>query len=111
MLILDSIYLTIFSRFFNNVVMKVQGSKIKLNLVGAILCYIFLVFGLNYFIISKKKPLLDAFILGIVIYGVYETTTYSLFEKWSPLAVVLDTCWGGILFMLTTYFSYKILYL
>jgi uncharacterized membrane protein len=109
MLILDGIYLTAFSSFFNDVVMKVQGSKLKINLVGAILCYIFLVFGLNYFIISKKKPLIDAFILGIVIYGVYETTTYALFEKWSPLSVILDTFWGGILFTLTTYFSYKLL--
>ena len=109
MLLLDGIYLTAFSSFFNDVVMRVQGSKLKINLVGAILCYIFLVFGLNYFIISKKKPLLDAFILGIVIYGVYETTTYALLEKWSPLAVILDTFWGGILFTLTTYFSYKLL--
>lgn len=109
MLILDSIYLTAFSSFFNDLVMKVQGSKLKINLVGAILCYIFLVFGLIYFIISKKKPLIDAFILGIVIYGVYETTTYALFEKWSPLSVILDTFWGGILFTLTTYFSYKML--
>lgn len=109
MLLLDGIYLTAFSSFFNDVVMRVQGSKLKINLVGAILCYIFLVFGLNYFIISKKKPLLDAFILGIVIYGVYETTSYALLEKWSPYSVLLDTFWGGILFTLTTYFSYKLL--
>jgi len=109
MLILDSIYLSIFSNFFNNVVTKVQGSKLKINLIGATLCYIFLVFGLNYFIISRRKPLLDAFILGIVIYGVYETTTYALLEKWSPLAVILDTFWGGVLFTLTTYLTYKIL--
>ena len=109
MLLLDSIYLTIFSDFFNSIVTKVQGSKLKLNLVGAILCYVFLVFGLNYFIISRKKPLLDAFILGIVIYGVYETTTYALLENWSPLAVLIDTFWGGILFTLTTFIAYKIL--
>jgi len=109
MLVLDSIYLKTFSRFFNDVVMKVQGSKIKLNLIGAILCYTLLVFSLNYFIISRKKPLIDAFILGIVIYGVYETTTYAILEKWSPLAVILDTFWGGLLFTLTTYISYKIL--
>ena len=106
-LLLDGIYLTIFSKFFNDVVMRVQGSKLKVNLLGAFLCYIFLVFGLNHFIISKKKPLIDAFILGIVIYGVYETTTYALFEKWSPLSVILDTSWGGILFTLTTYLTYK----
>ena len=109
MLILDSIYLTVFSNFFNDVVKNVQGSKIKFNIFGATLCYMFLVFGLNYFIISRKKPLLDAFILGIVVYGVYETTTYALFEKWSPLAVILDTFWGGILFALTTFIAYKIL--
>ena len=109
MLVLDSIYLIVFSEFFNNLVTKVQGSKLKINLLGAILCYIFLVFGLNYFIISKKKPLIDAFILGIVIYGVYETTSYALLENWSPLAVILDTFWGGILFTLTTVISYKLL--
>ena len=82
---------------------------LTLNLIGAILCYTLLVFSLNYFIISRKKPLIDAFILGIVIYGVYETTTYAILEKWSPLAVILDTFWGGLLFTLTTYISYKIL--
>jgi len=109
MLLLDSIYLKTFSGFFNDVVTKVQGSKIKLNLIGAILCYTLLVFSLNYFIISHKKPLIDAFILGIVIYGVYETTTYAILEKWSPLAVILDTFWGGLLFTLTTYIAYKFL--
>ena len=109
MLVLDSIYLKIFSGFFNDVVTKVQGSKIKFNVIGAILCYTLLVFGLNYFIIGQKKPLIDAFILGIVIYGVYETTTYAILEKWSPLAVILDTFWGGLLFTLTTYIAYKIL--
>ena len=33
MLILDGIYLTIFSKFFNDVVMRVQGSKLKINLL------------------------------------------------------------------------------
>jgi len=108
MLVLDAIYLTVFSDFFNDVVTKVQGSKIKFRTIGAILCYIFLIFGLNYFIISHKKPLIDAFILGIVIYGVYETTNYALLNGWSPLAVAIDTLWGGILFTLTTYFTYTL---
>jgi len=109
MLFLDSIYLNVFSGFFNNIVRNVQGSPIKFNVLGAVLCYILLIGGLNYFIISKRKPLLDAFILGIVIYGVYETTTYALLENWSPKAVILDTLWGGILFTLTTYFTYLFL--
>ena len=109
MLLLDAIYLTTFSKFFNDVVTKVQGSKIQFRVIGAILCYICLIFGLNYFIISQKKSLLDAFILGIVIYGVYETTSYTLLKDWSPIAVAMDTLWGGILFTLTTYFTYTLL--
>ena len=109
MLVLDAIYLTVFSDFFNGIVTKVQGSKIKFNVLGAILCYIFLIFGLNYFIIRHRKPLIDAFILGVVIYGVYETTTYALLNDWSPMAVAIDTFWGGILFTLTTYFTYTLL--
>lgn len=109
MLLLDGIYLSSFSAFFNKVVHQVQGKNIQMNMVGVIFCYIFLIIGLNYFIISQRKSLTDAFILGLVVYGVYETTTYALFEKWSPAAVLLDTSWGAILFTLTTYFTYKFL--
>lgn len=107
MLLLDSIYLSTFSNFFNNVVEKVQGMKIQLNLSGAILCYLFLIFGINYFILDQKKSLTDAFILGLVIYGVYETTSFTLLKNWSLNAVLLDTLWGGILFTLTVYLTRK----
>ena len=103
MLLLDSVYLSIFSKFFNNIVNSIQNSKIKFRILGAVLCYIFLIFGLNYFIIDQKKPLLDAFLLGIVIYGVYETTNYALFKNWSIFTVIIDTLWGGLLFAFTTY--------
>ena len=33
-----------------------------------------LIIGLQYFIISKEQSVMDAAILGWVIYGVYETT-------------------------------------
>jgi uncharacterized membrane protein len=107
MLLLDSIYLSTFSNFFNKVVEKVQGTKIQLNLSGAILCYLFLIFGINYFILDQKKSLTDAFILGLVIYGVYETTSFTLLKNWSFNAVLLDTLWGGILFTLTVYLTRK----
>jgi uncharacterized membrane protein len=109
MLLLDAVYLSTFSEFFNNIVQKIQGSRIKFKLSGAVLCYIFLIGGLNYFIISRRKSVKEAFILGMVIYGVYETTTYAIFDKWSPLAMLLDTLWGSILFALTTAITYRFL--
>lgn len=106
MLALDFVYLSAFSKFFNTLVRSIQGSPIQFKWIGAALCYVFLIFGLNYFIIDAKKPLMDAFLFGLVIYGVYETTNYALLDKWSAKAVVLDTLWGGILMALTTKITY-----
>ena len=106
--VLDSIYLNFMKGYFQNQVKAVQGSPIQLNMTAAVACYVFLIFGLNYFIIAKHKSLKDAFMLGIVIYAVYELTNLSLLKNWSLLTVLLDTTWGGILFALTTFIVYKL---
>ena len=100
---IDFAYLKLMKNYFSNQVKVVQGSTIKMDLLATFFCYIFLIFGLNYFIIKRKRSVLDAFLLGLVIYGVYETTTKALFHKWSWITVLIDTLWGGILFALTTY--------
>ena len=105
---LDYFYLGLMRSYFENQVKIIQGSPLKMNLLGAIICYIFLISGLNYFIIKPNKSIQDAFLLGLVIYGVYETTNLALFQKWSWLTVLLDTLWGGILFALTTFLVIKI---
>jgi uncharacterized membrane protein len=100
---IDFIYLKLMKGYFEKQIQKVQGSPIKINYLGAALCYIFLIIGLNYFIIKPKKSVNEAFLLGIIIYGVYETTNYAIFKEWSVLTVFADTLWGGILFASTTY--------
>jgi uncharacterized membrane protein len=103
---IDSIYLHIIKNNFQKQIQKVQGSTIQVNFLGAALCYVFLIIGINYFIIKPRKSISDAFLLGLVIYGVYETTNYALFKNWSILTVFIDTLWGGILFAITTYLVY-----
>ena len=103
---IDSIYLNFMKNYFDNQINIIQNSPMKLNLLGILLCYIFLIFGLNYFIIKPNKSVNDAFLLGLVIYGVYETTNYAIFKQWKLLSVIIDTLWGGILFALTTYLTY-----
>jgi uncharacterized membrane protein len=105
---IDFIYLNLIKDYFNNQIKSVQGSQMNVNIFGAVLCYIFLIVGINYFIIKPKKSVSEAFLLGIVIYGVYETTNYALFKNWSILTVIIDTLWGGILFALTTGIVYWI---
>ena len=100
---LDMVYLKTFGNYFSKQVSQVQGSEIKPNYLAAIICYIFLIIGLNYFIIKPRRSVNDAFLFGIVIYGVYETTNWAIFKNWSVFSVILDTLWGGTLFALTTF--------
>ena len=100
---IDFVYLNVMKSYFDNQIKSIQGSPIKMNYLGAALCYIFLIIGINYFIIKPRRSVSDAFLLGIVIYGVYETTNLALFKNWSILTVIIDTLWGGILFAATTY--------
>ena len=100
---LDYFYLGLIKGYFERQVQAVQGSPLKINFLGAIICYIFLIFGLNYFIIKPKRSVQDAFIFGLVIYAVFETTNLALFTKWSWITVIVDSLWGGTLFALTTF--------
>lgn len=107
LLAIDSIYLTTVSGYFNQQVKIIQGSRIDMNYTSAALCYGFLLYGWYYFIHAKKASILDAFILGSIIYGIFETTNKAIFKKWSWMSVAIDTLWGGILYALFTYISRK----
>jgi len=102
-IIIDFVYLNVMKGYFDNQIKAIQGSRIKMNYLGAAICYVLLIFGINYFIIKPRKSVSDAFLLGIIIYGVYETTNYALLKNWSILTVIIDTLWGGLLFAATTY--------
>ena len=106
--LLDAVYLYYSSGFFNNVIKDIQGSDLKIKILPTVVVYVFLILGINYFIISKNKSPDEAFILGLVIYAVYEFTNYAIIDKWSIKAVIMDSLWGGVLFYLTTYFTYNI---
>jgi len=108
LLSLDFSFLYIMRSVFNQQIIAVQGSPIVFNVYGTILSYVAIVFGLYYFIIREKKSILDAFLLGFVIYAVYETTNLALLKNWSYKTAVIDMVWGGTLFALTTYIVFFI---
>jgi uncharacterized membrane protein len=105
---LDAIYIFLFKDVFASQVLKVQKSPLKLNYISTIACYILLVFGFWYFILSEKKSECDAFVLGVVIYGIYETTTAALLRNWELKTVLIDTVWGGTLLASTAFIVYCI---
>jgi uncharacterized membrane protein len=100
---LDAIYFYINQSFFSTTIYNVQKSNVKPRYISVAFTYLLLVMIEYYFIIRPKKDLKDAFLLGAGIYGVYELTNYSTLKDWPLFLVIMDTIWGGILFMLVTY--------
>ncbi|MDB4352960.1 DUF2177 family protein [Porticoccaceae bacterium] len=107
MILTDLFYLKTTSKYFEKQIFLIQKTPMTLDLTSALFCYLFLSFGLYYFIIKSNKSLIDAFLLGLVIYGVFDTTNKALFSKWKWNTVLFDTLWGGVLFLLTTYIYTK----
>lgn len=101
--LIDSVFLYLMSGKFQKMIKNIQGSELKMSLLPTFLCYVFLILSLYYFIVSKKESLTSAFLLGLSIYGVFETTNLAIFKKWDPIIGLIDTVWGGILFLLTYY--------
>jgi len=99
---IDFAYLTAIKGHFARQIAAVQGSPMVVNAFAAIITYVFLIFGLNYFIIQPGRSAWDAFLLGLVVYGVYDFTNLALLSKWQLFTALTDTLWGGVLFYLTT---------
>ena len=131
---LDYLYLSSIGDMFKKMIYRIQGScnpALKLKPIPTILCYFLLIYSIQYFIIGKnlnnnmnnnmnnknrnirwieiESSILDAFILGFSIYGIYELTNYATIPGWSMELVIIDTLWGGILFSLTTMLYYMII--
>ena len=100
---LDMAYFKFFEYRFDKQVQDIQGSKIQINYLAVMVTYIFFIIGLNYFIIAPRRSITDAFLLGLVIYGVTDSTGWALFTKWPPMNVIMNTLWGGSVFALTTF--------
>jgi uncharacterized membrane protein len=98
-LLLDSIYLSSLSFWFNDVVNSIQKSNIDLDYISAGLCYILIIFTLKYFAVNKNFTYIETFLLGFSIYGIFELTNKAIFKKWDWISVLIDTTWGGCLYL------------
>jgi uncharacterized membrane protein len=106
-MLLDFIFISLNKTNFESQIIRVQHFAVNLKIFGAIACYLFLIGGLYYFILRNHESVLDAFLLGLVIFGVFETTNYAMFKNWQLMTVLMDVLWGGIVFATTTYITYE----
>jgi len=108
MLILDGIYLYITQKAFSDQIINIQRVVMQIKMLGVVACYALLIGGLNFFIIQRNRSITEAFLFGLVIYGVYDSTNYATLKKWQADIAIMDTLWGGSLFALTTAITYAL---
>ena len=109
LLVIDGLYLyNIGMSTFKSNVELIQKAPLKANIYGAILSYVCVIGAFNYFIILQNKSPLDAFILGIFLYGVFDMTNITMFTNYSWKTAITDTLWGGTLFAFSAWVTYKL---
>ena len=109
LIMLDMIYLHVFSKQLIQQIIHVQQQRFKVNWISLVLCYLLLTLGGYYFVILKHLSALDTFFLGCFVYGIYDLTNHATFRQWRWKTVLLDTFWGGILLVSSRYLFRQII--
>lgn len=81
-----------------------QGAALDPILWAALMVYLCIPAGIVLFVlprVSMQQMTVSAlswgFVFGIVLYGTYDMTNYSLLKQWPLKVAVVDILWGGTL--------------
>jgi uncharacterized membrane protein len=97
LLVIDLLWINVFFKdTFGNMIKKVQGSEMQVNVMYALVAYMLLYF--LAVIILPKISKTEAFLLGMFTYGVYDFTNLATLKNWDLRVALVDTIWGGVLF-------------
>jgi len=111
LLIIDIPMITVINaKMYQDQFLRINAGPMNLSMktwISAIICYLLLVFGLYYFSI-KENNYFNATILGLIIYGVYNTTNLVSINKYGIIESILDTLWGTTLFTILSYSVIKL---
>jgi len=113
LLIIDIIWISSNFNMYNKTVKDIQGFEPKINIKYAIIAYIFVIISLFYVAIpftmnyinkndepgdKLYKSILYGGRVGLSIYGIYNFTCMSFFEKYPLTTAIIDTLWGTFLY-------------
>ena len=111
LLVIDITWLKLLEKFWMKIIPEIQGSPMRVRTISAFVVYLLLAFGIWVFVYHPERfsKLERAFLLGLVIYGVFDATNYALFDKYPLWMAMVDGLWGGVLCLLVAYSIDKLL--
>lgn len=110
---MDFIWISSNFKMYNKTVKDIQGFEPKINIKYAIIAYAFMILSLFYVAIpftmnyinkndepgdKLYKSVLYGGSVGLSIYGIYNFTCMSFFEKYPLTTAIIDTVWGTFLY-------------
>ena len=100
LIVLDLLWVSfVISKPFGAMISNIQGSEMVISLPGAIISYTILFFYLFLFL-RKTNSDTEAFLMGFLTYGIYDSTNFATLKNWQPSVALVDSLWGGCLFFL-----------
>lgn len=78
-------------------IQKFENTNIKMY--SAIIGYVLMAFSLYLSTIKYEFTYLDILLLGICVNGVCQAFSFALLNKWSLTLAIINTLWGGLLFL------------
>lgn len=100
-LILDALMLALVMKpLFTRHIGPLMADPIRM--APAVVFYLSYVAGLVYLVSAPAlrdgaAVVIPALILGLMAYGTYEFTSWTILRDWHPSMVITDTLWGGAL--------------
>ena len=115
--VIDIIFLrTVVDLVWKDMIKDIQVSAFKPNLAYIPIPYLLMTISVVIFILPQIRDgnvLSDSFfyggLLGLIIFGVFDSTNLVLFSRYKLGVAILDTLWGITLFSVVTFLSKKIL--
>ena len=111
-LMMDYVWLSFSRTMYSSMVQNVQKQKMTINLMYAVVAYIFVAMAFMVTVIYNIENVIDKITLteacvlggaaGLSIYGIYNATNAAIFANYSLDVVIFDTLWGTTLFAVAT---------
>jgi len=99
-LILDLIWINGFFKYrFFPMIENIQKSPVVVEPIYFIAAYLILT-TLIYVMIPKCTSYGEAFLIGFLIYAVYDSTNLATIKGWNVTNAIMDSLWGGFLMLI-----------
>jgi uncharacterized membrane protein len=98
LILIDLPWLLLIGDTAQRLVLRIQGSDLKLRYAPALVVYLALAY-----LVTKTETPLEAFKVGVAVYAVYDFTNLAMFKNYTLSFALMDSLWGGILMATTRY--------